>query len=202
MKGTNILTKIYRQLKYLFGYGPVYSQWQRVVLNRETIKLIKELPYSNLKCLEISGEGWKEFGFKSYRSITYPDIDICQDTLEEQFDIIIAEQVFEHLLYPYRAGKNVYSMLGKNGYFLITTPFLLQQHNHPYDCTRWTSTGMKYFLAECGFELDKIKTFAWGNKECVIANLGHEWKQWNNKFHSLKNQEDFPIVVWALAQKT
>ena len=64
----------------------------------------------------------------------------------ESFDLIIAEQVFEHLKWPYRAAKNVYRMLRPGGSFLITTPFLVRCHEMPDDCTRWTDTELKNFL--------------------------------------------------------
>jgi hypothetical protein len=38
--------------------------------------------------------------FKSYRITEYPDFDICDDSLSDQFNLTIAEQVFEHLLWP------------------------------------------------------------------------------------------------------
>ena len=38
----------------------------------------------------------------------------------EKFDFIIADNVWEHLKYPYRATKNIYKLLKKNGYFLLT----------------------------------------------------------------------------------
>jgi hypothetical protein len=44
--------------------------------------------------------------FKDYQSRTYPEIDIYAGPINgSKFDLIIAEQVFEHLQYPYRAGK-------------------------------------------------------------------------------------------------
>ena len=41
-------------------------------------------------------------------------------TPEEKVTILkkhLAEQVFEHLPYPYRAARNVYNMLNAEGYF-------------------------------------------------------------------------------------
>ena len=70
--------------------------------------------------------------------------------LDDTFDLIIAEQVFEHLLWPYRAARNVHRMLRPGGSFLITTPFLVKIHPVPNDCSRWTETGMKHLLAEAG----------------------------------------------------
>lgn len=91
-------------------------------------------------------------------------------------------------------------MLDNGGFFLITTPFLIKVHNVPFDCSRWTASGLKHFLAECGFSLEKIFTDSWGNKACVVGNLD-KWEKYNKHFHSLKNDPEFPIVVWGLAQK-
>jgi SAM-dependent methyltransferase len=175
--------------------------WVRTVMDRETRQLVQSIGPQQLNALEISGRTWGRIEqFKTYRSVHYPDFDICADTLPEQFDLILAEQVWEHLLWPYRAGKNVYAMLRPGGHFLITTPFLIRIHGGWYsDCTRWTETGIKHFLAECGFGLEKIQTGSWGNRACVRANF-KSWA-WKWPWRSLRNEPDFPVVVWALAQK-
>ncbi|MEG4005732.1 methyltransferase domain-containing protein [Microcoleus sp. Pol11C1] len=182
-------------------FSPVNEDWCRVVMNRETRRIVKSLQPEGLNVLEISGNSWGNWeSFKSYKSLKYPDFDICKSCLDETFDLIIAEQIFEHLLWPYRAGKNIYRMLNNKGYFLITTPFLIRIHEHPTDCSRWTETGIKYLLAECGFNLESIQTGAWGNRACVVANFAR-WEIYNASIHSLTNEPDFPLVVWAIAQK-
>jgi hypothetical protein len=108
--------------------------------------------------------------------------------------------VFEHICYPFRAARNVHAMLREGGHFLITTPFLLKIHNHPVDCTRWTEAGMKYLLADSGFSLQAVVTGSWGNRACVIGNF-RTWRYYNRWLHSLRNEPDFPVVVWALATK-
>jgi hypothetical protein len=184
----------------LIGYTPGNKDWCRVVMDQRTTEIVSALPIRDMRALEISGERWKDAGFGSFKSAHFPEFDITTDVMDESFDIIIAEQVFEHILWPYRAGRNVFSMLNKGGYFLITTPFLLKIHEYPVDCSRWSPTGLKYFLAECGFELGNITVEGWGNESCVVANL-REWMPYNPKKHSLKNDEEFPVVVWALARK-
>jgi SAM-dependent methyltransferase len=180
--------------------------WARAVMQRECRKLVSELGVTNLNTLEISSEWWKDFGFKSFQSTSYPEYDLCESVLDERFDLIIAEQVFEHLVRPYHAGRNIYQMLEEGGHFLISTPFLIKIHpGHEgvddSDYTRWTKIGMKYFLAECGFPLENIKTWSWGNRACIIANfeswVGHK----GPLFQSMVNEPDFPIVVWAIAKK-
>ncbi len=180
--------------------GATDEQWMRVVMNQQTRALVQALPIRELRVLEISGEDWKGLPFKSYKALHFPEFDITAQVLPETFDLIIAEQVFEHLLWPYRAGRNVYAMLAPGGHFLNTTPFFIKIHNHPTDCSRWTPTGMKYFLAECGFPLEKIRTESWGNRDCVRSNL-RGWTPYRPGWHSLRNETDYPMVVWALAQK-
>jgi SAM-dependent methyltransferase len=158
----------------------------RVVLEEETKRLVDGLSASTMDALEISGERWKAHPFKSLRSADYPDYNICEKPLAlESFNLVIAEQVFEHLIYPYRAAKNVYSMLRPGGYFLISTPFLQKIHNFPVDCSRWTPLGMKYFLSEAGFPIDAIQSGSWGNRAAVKANLKFTYFPYYN-----------PIVQW------
>jgi len=174
--------------------------WSRVVMRRECQRLIQSLQPSTLSVLEISGERWGGQKFKRYQSVQYPAYDLCAQALAESFHLIIAEQVFEHLLWPLRAGKNVHQMLAPGGHFLISTPFLYRIHNQPADCTRWSETGLKYFLAECGFALDNIQTNSWGNRACVKANFDG-YVQYRRRLHSLRNEPGLPIHVWALARK-
>lgn len=176
--------------------------WSRVVMNNATQTLVSSLDYKSFETLEISSSNsqWKSFGFKSYTSLDYPAFDICKDNIPSKFDLIIAEQVFEHLKYPYKAGLNVFNSLSETGYFLITTPFLVKVHNHPIDCTRWTELGLKYFLEEVGFKLNNIVTGSWGSKECVVANFNN-WVTYDPAIHSLINEEHLPYHVWALATK-
>lgn len=176
------------------------KQWCRIVMNRETRKLITALDLPRFDALEISGTQWYSLPFRSYKSVSYPEFDICEQSLPARYDIVFAEQVFEHLLWPYKAGRNVYEMLRSDGYLLTTTPFLIRIHNDPFDCTRWTETGLKYFLAECGFPLEKIHTNSWGNRKCIISNF-KGWTRYIRTLHSLRNEPNFPMVVWALAQK-
>ena len=192
------MTFVKRFIKFLLGGRN--EHWGRWVMNMTTRKWVEELAPGSLTVLEISGQDWKIVPFKSYRSVSYPGFDICRDVLSDQFDLIIAEQVFEHLPYPYRAAKNVLHMLKSGGCFLITTPFLIKIHNSPIDCSRWTETGMRYFLEECGFPPEQIRAGSWGNRRCVIANLRRFYGYWG-ALHSLKNEPDFPVVVWALAKR-
>jgi hypothetical protein len=55
---------------------------------------VNSLKPDQLRVLEVSGNIWDRPGlFKEYRSVHYPEYDLCEQVLEESFDLIIAEQV-------------------------------------------------------------------------------------------------------------
>jgi len=195
-----------RKIADALHFSPYHEQWIRTVMYKECFKLVAALDPSRLEALEISpgpNRIWQQCGFKSIQYVDYPDFDICNDRLENTFDLIIADQVLEHLLWPYRAGRNVYEMLKPGGHLLVTTPFLVRVHASgdviPFDCSRWTDVGLKYFLAECGFPLDRIRSEAWGNRRAVVGNFeGWAHQTWWRPMH---NEPNFPVTVWALAKK-
>ena len=121
------------------------TDWVRSAMYRDCFAFIQELGPETLDVLEISGGNqWtRDFAFKTYENTEYPGFDICAETLPRQFDLIIADQVFEHLPWPYRAGRNVWSMLKPGGHLVIATPFLVRIHRVPIDCSRWTPDGLK-----------------------------------------------------------
>jgi len=185
--------------------GHTEESLTRVVMNRTTREWVDALPTDRMDAFEISGLFWKrrvKKPWKSFVSGWYPDFDVCKPLPSEmggKYDFVIAEQVFEHLAYPYRAVKNVYAMLRSGGWFLTTTPFLFKIHASPIDCTRWTPQGIAYLLEEGGFSPDAIRTASWGNRQAVRLQLRP--RNYCRRLHSLANEPDFPLCVWALARK-
>lgn len=172
----------------------------RTVAYREVDAYLDGLGCERLDALEIAaGWKWRQRKWGSYREMNWPDYDICDDVLPEQFDIIIADNVWEHLLHPWRAAQNVLTMLKPGGLFVNITPFLIRHHPIPTDCTRWTPLGMQHFLSDVGFDPDSIQTGAWGNEAAVKANF-RRWARtgWRRR---LPNDPDFPVTVWAFARK-
>lgn len=187
------------RLRRLLGETDLF--WSRVVMDEQTAAYVRSLDYKRFDALEISGTKWATFGFATYRNVSFPDYDVCERPLcLEGFDIVIAEQVLEHVLDPLKAAANVREMLRPAGVFLVTTPFLLRIHNDPLDLWRWTETGLKTLLSQAGFDPLQIQTGSWGNIACVEANF-RCWTKFNKWFHSLENEPDFPIHVWAFARR-
>jgi SAM-dependent methyltransferase len=196
-----IPSRYHPRLRQWLGRGEV--QWCRVMMNREIEQFIRSLNCSQIDALEISGTGSEgRYDFRSYRTVRYPDYDVCEGPLaKEQFDLVIAEQVFEHILRPDRAAANIFQMLRPGGVFVISTPFLLKIHEVPLDLHRWTEHGLRQLLEVAGFTI--TATGSWGNRKCLIADMkpGLQWTTYNPLTHSLHNEPQFAIVVWAFASK-
>jgi SAM-dependent methyltransferase len=173
------------------------QHWARVVMDRETERYVRALDPERLHALEISGTKWRDFGFASYRAAKYPAYDWCAGPLEETFDVVIVEQVLEHVPDPRAALLNARAMVKPGGLFVVTTPFLIRVHEEPMDCTRWTASGLEVLLNQCGFA--QVETGSWGNRRCVRANF-ERWVDYVPWRHSLRNEPNFPVVVWAFAR--
>ena len=177
------------------------GEWARQVMDAATEKHVRGLAYAGMDALEISGDKWKNFGFKTYRSADFSTFDVCEGPLApEAFDIVIAEQVLEHVLWPYRAARHLFQMLRPGGHLVVTTPFLVLVHECPVDCSRWTELGLKHLLAEGGFPLTAIETGSWGNRTCARGSLRRppRYVPW---YHTLQNDPSYPMVVWAFATR-
>jgi SAM-dependent methyltransferase len=178
-------------------------QWCRVVMNREIERFIRSLDCASLDALEISGTGSQgRYNFRSYQTVDFPAYDVCRGPLAmETYGLVIAEQVFEHVLRPDLAATHVYQMLRPGGHFVISTPFLLKVHGAPSDLYRWTEHGLRQLLGNAGF--GAISVGSWGNRECLLADMtpGLGWTIYVPELHSLHNEPQFAIVVWAFAKK-
>lgn len=69
------------------------------------------------------------------------------------FDGILANQVFEHVFNPREFLLEVNRILKTGGQFLITVPFVWDEHEQPYDFARYSSFGLVHCLKEAGFEI-------------------------------------------------
>jgi SAM-dependent methyltransferase len=59
------------------------------------------------------------------------------------FDLIICNNVFEHLSDPIKGASEVYRCLKKDGELFLVVPFLFPLHDEPFDFFRYSSEGLK-----------------------------------------------------------
>ena len=189
------------RLRYWIGYD--YRDWARIVFYEKCDKFLDEnIDRERARVLAISSaHHFENMGFAHFTATSYPSFDICSDLMPSKYDLVIADQVFEHLEHPEQAAKNVYKMLAVGGWFLIATPFMLRIHLHPIDCYRWTPLGLTSMLSRAGFQKDAIETGQWGNRNWIAAHMKDQDSWPIRGFGSLRNELKFPVVVWAFACK-
>lgn len=179
--------------------------WDRVVMYQEALKLIGDV--SKLNVLDISPDKnsfWQSVGFGSYDSVSFPYFDVCRtddagnvdDINNPSFDLVVMDQVLEHVRDPMVALDTAWKLLKTGGRVFVATPFLVKYHPSPIDCWRWTETGMRRMLED---SYSSVRIGQWGNKQCVVANFD-KWTEYRAGL-SLVNEPEFPCQVWGIGTK-
>ena len=65
---------------------------------------------------------------------------------DDQFDKIIACEVFEHVPNVWQAPKAIHSLLAPGGTLYFSTPFLFEQHSPSPDCWRFCADGLRHLF--------------------------------------------------------
>ena len=77
------------------------------------------------------------------------------------FNTIKATELFEHVQKPEQGIKECYRVLKKNGYLIVSMPFLYPIHGDPYDYQRWTKHKWKTIAKQTNFKVEKIITIGY-----------------------------------------
>lgn len=178
------------------------EHWLRQKMNESIAAEIKSLNTQNLTAVEIGGFAHQSHGWSRFRTLDYPDFDLCNPTEGTgEFDVVICEQVLEHVLDPWRAAESLRQLCSPGGLVIVSTPFLVRVHELPEyglcDYWRFTPRGLKTLLERAGLEVRQVDS--WGNRHCLVANLDH-WSSFRS-WHPLRNEVDLPIQVWAFARR-
>ena len=180
--------------------GHDVTSLNRVVMQKSTRRWLDALSPETLDAAEISGKFGRRFAFRSYARFRYPKHDICAgpfldaDGGVRSFDLILANQVWEHLDRPYAAMRHVREMLRPDGWFWLAVPFFIPYHQDPVDCSRWTARGLTNLLVEAGFAADRITARQWGNRAAALRNLEPEWPpEYDPETDDLTNDPQLPI---------
>ncbi len=90
-----------------------------------------------------------------------------------EFNSVLANEVFEHVFNPSQFLSEINRVLITGGTFLITIPFVWDEHEQPHDYARYTSFGIKHLLELHGFEVVRHKKTATNTQ--VIFQLINEY---------------------------
>jgi SAM-dependent methyltransferase len=74
-----------------------------------------------------------------------------------EFDVVIVNQVLEHVFNPEEFLSEIRKVLKKNGFLLLTVPFVWDEHEIPYDYARYSSYGLSHLLIKHGFKVIELR---------------------------------------------
>lgn len=174
------------------------EQWLRVEMNRRVEAFLRDLDVAHSDAVEISGSRYEALPWRSYEALHWPEFDLCRPPpVAARFDVVICEQVLEHVVDPWAATRTLFELCRPGGRLVVNTPFLVRLHDHPGDYWRFAPDGLRLLLEHAGWQ--DVVVDAWGNEACLRANL-RRWapvRPWS----SMRNERDLPLVVWAFARR-
>ncbi len=71
----------------------------------------------------------------------------------QAFDSIVCNQTIEHIFNPDEVLSEINRVAKINSLFLLSVPFVWDEHEQPYDYARYSSFGLKFLLEKHGFEV-------------------------------------------------
>ena len=133
----------------------------------------------------------------------YPAVDVSDmpQFADDSYDVVVVDQVLEHVRAPARAAAEIRRVLRPGGYAIVATPFLIRIHGDPDDYWRFTREGLKELFKD----FSDVQTGQWGNRFTLRVIMRHGWLSSRvtrrRLLIDLTNEPEWPIVVWALCRK-
>lgn len=192
--------RVANRLAFPEGRDP-QRHWQRLVMSESVSDHIASLDPPGLSAVEVSGDTHAERPWREYESLQYPAFDLCAPLSGHRtYDVVICEQVLEHVVDPCAAAANLRRLCAPAGHVIVSTPFLIRVHEEAMflmkDYWRFTPRGLETLLEHAGLRVESVHS--WGNRQCVVGNL-NRWSA-RRRWHSLRNEPNFPVQVWAFAR--
>jgi SAM-dependent methyltransferase len=92
---------------------------------------------------------------------------------QNSFDCVISTEVLEHVYNPEIMLAEILRILKPGGIIFLTTPFVWNLHERPFDYYRYTPFSLEKILEEAGFE--DIKISALGGWHASLAQMLGLW---------------------------
>lgn len=91
---------------------------------------------------------------------------------DNSFDNLLCFEVLEHVFEPDQFLRELNRVVKPGGKVLLTTPFIWNEHEVPYDYGRYSSYGLTSILKRHGFEVLKFKRILNGPELlCALTNV-------------------------------
>jgi len=98
---------------------------------------------------------------------------LCEATsipeLDSTYDVVICTQVIEHVFDHAKVFDEAYRLLKQDGKLIISSNFVWEKHEIPYDFYRFTDHCFEILLTKAGFEI--IEGIPNGGKWVVLGHL-------------------------------
>lgn len=94
----------------------------------------------------------------------YPAVDVvgsadCLPFLDNSFDAVISQAVFEHLQYPEWAVSEIRRVLKPGGIAKVDTAFLQPEHGYPHHFYNATETGLLHWFRDFDIQWSGVEPF-------------------------------------------
>ena len=155
------MTETFQQTREVIIYAQKYIQGKTI-----------DLGAGSAKYREIISK--KAESYIAFDMVPSKNIDVVGDVLNlpfqtETFDTVVSTQVLEHVEKPWIMVQEIHRILKKDGFCILTAPFLGPYHADPHDYFRFTIEGMKSLFKNTGFKT--IECFSYGKLFSVLSEF-------------------------------
>lgn len=162
---------------------------------------------NQLNVIEFGGSNGVIIGFLKGANCevapNFPEVDIqnLQNYQDQVYDVVILDQILEHIPNPNQAVEEVKRILKPKGVCICITPFLIKIHGYPNDYFRYTDQGLKQLFKD----FRQVDVEGWGNRATLEMFHRYGWLSARNAKRtlniSLQNEPEYPIEYLTWAQK-
>lgn len=133
----------YLRMNYLIDYYQSYFMKEK-----EKIKVLDVGSYDvNGSYKSIFPE--QKYAYLGLDMCAGPNVDVVPEDIyhwkeieDDQFDLVISGQAFEHIEYPWLTIREIARVMKPSGFCIITAPNGAPEHRYPTDCYRYFSDGL------------------------------------------------------------
>lgn len=139
----------------------------------------------------------------------YPAYDIQEKQFpDEEFDVVIADQVLEHTPYPWKAIEQCVGIVKHGGILMFGSPWVYPWHAAPKDYWRISRDAYEQLFEDYGVEV--IEIGGWGSRAILefacetdgLLTINRTVKMAEEAgLFEIENDPDYALEVWAIGRK-
>jgi len=103
----------------------------------------------------------------------WPEVDIqhLHQYKDDNFDVVVIDQILEHVADPKSAINEIFRILRKGGTCICATPFLIKIHGNYGDYWRFAELGLRQLFSQ----YSEVEVFGWGNRFTLATTMYSGW---------------------------